>query len=304
MHPVLAAHEASARTHLPAELLAAIDEGHTDGGWQDVRLRPHVLRDVSTIDISLSLYGVRLPTPVLVAPTAGHRRLHPEGERATAEGAEAAGSAYVMSSRADLDVTPTGAWWWQSYILRDRQRTLDDAVRARDRGAGAIVLTGDTPYLATARRAGLGDLEQDPSADRDCIGWLHDATGLPVLVKGVLRGDDARACVDAGAAGIVVSNHGGRQHPRAARVADVLAEVSASVDVPVLVDGGVRDGTDVVCALALGARAVLVGRPVLWALAADGAAGVSACLTALADDLRHVLGLSGCADLLAARTLV
>ncbi len=297
MHPLLASQRDAARAALPPDVVAYVEQGHEDGGWQDVRLRPHVLRDVSTVDLSLDLFGSPLGTPVLVAPTAGHQRVHPGGEVESAAGAAAAGSLYVVSSRADVEVTPPGPWWWQSYVLRDRARTLDDAQRARDRGARAIVLTGDTPYLGTDRRDRLGDLEQDPSATLAAVGWLAGATGLPVLVKGLLRGDDAAACVQAGAAGVVVSNHGGRQLARAVRVADALADVVASVEVPVLVDGGVRSGADVLCALALGAQAVLVGRPVLWALSAAGRDGVRDCLLALTADLRHVLAVAGCASL-------
>ena len=196
-----------------------------------------------------------------------------------------------------MPVTPEGPWWWQSYALKDHSRTLELAAQAAEEGASAVVLTGDTPYLGTARRADLGDLEQDPAATLDVVAELASVSGLPVLVKGVLRADDAVACVEAGAAGIVVSNHGGRQLPRAVATPVALPEVAAAVDVPVLVDGGIRSGADVLTALALGATAVLVGRPVLWALAADGAQGVRDCLEALTGDLRHVMGLAGCASL-------
>jgi 4-hydroxymandelate oxidase len=157
-----------------------------------------------------------------------------------------------------------------------------------------VVLTGDTPYLGTARRAPLGELDQAPAVLAD-VDWLATRTGLPVLVKGVLRGDDAEACLEAGAAGIVVSNHGGRQLDRVLPTAEALPEVVSAVAgrLPVLVDGGVRSGLDVLCALALGADAVLLGKPVLWALAAGGASGVEACLRAVADDLAFVMGLAG-----------
>jgi 4-hydroxymandelate oxidase len=148
-------------------------------------------------------------------------------------------------------------------------------------------------------RVPLGQQEQDPSATLDVIAWLAAETGLPVLVKGVLRADDAADCVSAGAAGVVVSNHGGRQLDRVVTTAHALPEVIAAVDgrVPVLVDGGLRSGLDVLCALALGATAVLVGKPVLWALAADGAHGVAACLQALTDDLAGSMALAGCGTL-------
>jgi 4-hydroxymandelate oxidase len=131
------------------------------------------------------------------------------------------------------------------------------------------------------------------------IGWLAERSGLPVLVKGVLRGDDALACLEAGAAGVVVSNHGGRQLDTVVATADALAEVAAAVGGrgEVYVDGGIRRGTDVVKALALGARAVLVGRPVLWGLAVGGAAGVERVLSGLAGELRLAMALCGAADL-------
>jgi 4-hydroxymandelate oxidase len=293
--PLLAAQQARARELLPAEVLDWVNDAAVEGEWDRCRLLPHVLRDVSSVDTSCTLLGTTLSSPLLVAPTAYHDRLHPQAEAATAAGAAAAGSLMVWSMRSTAPFE--GAGWWQVYVLRDRARTLDVVLRARDAGARALVLTGDTPYLGTARRGPLGDLDQAPDATFDDIGWLGAETGLPVLVKGVLRPDDARDCVRAGAAGIVVSNHGGRQLARTASTAAALPAVADAVDVPVLVDGGIRSGLDALCALASGAAAVLVGKPVLWALAADGAAGVEACLRALADDLAFVMGLAGCASL-------
>lgn len=295
MHPVLAAHQEQARAVLDPEVLAWVLDGAVDGEWERFRLRPHVLRDVSTVSTGLELLGTQLRAPVLAGPTAFHDRLHPEAETATARGVARAGSLLVWSMRAARPFEGTG--WWQVYVLRDRARTLDLVLEARDRGASALVLTGDTPYLGTARRGPLGALDQSPAATLDDLGWLSAETGLPVLVKGVLRADDARDCVRAGAAGVVVSNHGGRQLPRAVSTAAALSEVAEAVDVPVLVDGGVRSGLDVLCALAAGATAVLLGKPVLWALAAGGADGVAACLDALADDLAFVMGLAGVREL-------
>jgi 4-hydroxymandelate oxidase len=143
--------------------------------------------------------------------------------------------------------------------------------------------------------------EQNPTANLDDIGWLSAVSGLPVLVKGVLRADDARRCLDAGAAGLVVSNHGGRQLDRAVAPAHALREVVAAAGgAPVFVDGGVRAGLDVLTALALGAAGVLVGRPFAWALAAGGAAGVQQLIEAFDDELAHVLGLAGCPTVAAA----
>lgn len=330
VHPLLVEQIERAAQVLPA----AVREYHATGAgdqtavdeassWDRWRIRPRVLRDVSTVDTSLDLLGTRLRTPVLPAPTALHALAHPDGEAATARGTAGAGSLLVLSTRSSrrLEEVPTGPWWFQAYVLRDRGVTRSLVQRAAAAGASAVVLTGDTPYLGArpgADRTALaqdpltnlaqhlepGDdgalsTQQDPTADLDCIGQIADAAGLPVLVKGVLRADDAVACVRAGAAGVVVSNHGGRQLDRAVPTSRALPEVVEAVggQVPVLVDGGIRCGSDVLTALSLGARAVLVGRPVLWALAAGGADGVQACLEALTDDLRHVMGLAGASSL-------
>lgn len=311
MLPLLADQHRRAVAALPAEVRDYAEGGsgqevtlrEAEQAWSQVRLRPRVLRDVGTVDTSLDLLGSHLPTPVLVGPTARHALLHPTAERGTAQGARAAGALTVVSSRASVPPEQVGAdpWWLQVYVLRDRALTVEAVARAVAAGARALVLTGDTPYVGRKLR-GPGPMEvtqrqQDPSVGLEAVGWLAAASGLPVLVKGVLRADDARACVAAGAAGLVVSNHGGRQLDRAVTTAQALPEVAGAVDVPVLVDGGLRDGLDVLCALALGARAVLLGRPVLWALAADGPAGVEACLRAVTDDLAHAMTLAGATGL-------
>jgi len=319
VHPVLAAQQRTAAEVLPEQVHAyyaggsgaQVTLGEAEAAWQALRLRPRVLRDVSVVDTSVTLLGTRLRTPVLCAPSAAHALAHPDAERATARGVADAGSLLVLSTRASVPVQelePPGPWWWQAYVVKDRGLTRERARRAAAAGARAVVLTGDVPYLgarhgatrlALTGQADPGDV-QDPSTGLEAIALLAEASGgLPVLVKGVLRGDDALACLDAGAAGVVVSNHGGRQLDRAAPTAQVLGEVAQAVAGrgPVLVDGGLRSGLDVLCALALGADAVLLGRPVLWALAADGAAGVRDCLDAVTDELAHCLGLAGCASL-------
>ncbi|MFH9015463.1 alpha-hydroxy acid oxidase [Streptomyces sp. NPDC017943] len=289
--------------------------------WRGRRFLPRVLRDVSSVDTSVELLGTRLTAPVLAGPTAFHRMAHDEGETATAAGVAAAGSLLVLSSRATRHpeevAAAAGPWWFQVYWLRDAEVTRSQVDRAVAAGARALVLTVDAPYVpprATSglplplpeddplcRAVGVGTRlpgwEQDPSLGLDAIGRLHRMSGLPVLVKGVLRADDAKACVAAGAAGVIVSNHGGRQLDRAASTADALPAVAAAVgaEVPVLVDGGVRTGTDVLMALALGARAVLLGRPVVWALALGGAAGVTALLDSYRTQLSTAMALAGCA---------
>ena len=321
MHPLLADQAERAAAVLQPEVHAYYATGAGEGvtaseaeaAWARLRLRPRVLRDVSRVDTGVELLGSRLAAPLLVAPSALHGLAHEAGEAETARGAAAAGSLTVVSTRASrrLEEVPAGPWWFQAYVMKDRGLTRGLVQRAAAAGATAVVLTGDTPYLG--RRPGAGrqalatdplvnlvgaaaaDLEQDPSTGLEAVEELAAASGLPVLVKGVLRGDDAVRCLDAGAAGVIVSNHGGRQLDRAVATARALPEVAEAVAgrAPVLVDGGIRSGLDVLCALALGADAVLLGRPVLWALAADGAAGVQACLQALTDELAHVMGLAG-----------
>ncbi|MCW7988400.1 hypothetical protein XF35_24805 [Streptomyces platensis subsp. clarensis] len=293
------------------------------GAWRSYRFLPRVLRDVSGVDTSVELLGSSLATPVLAAPTAFHTMAHPEGEVATAAGVADAGSLMVVSSRSTRQVEDVAVaagqapWWFQVYVLRDRTNTMRQVGRAVSAGARVLVLTVDAPYVAAkprlrlplplpaddelARTVGLDSRtagwEQDPSIGLETIDWLRRESGLQVVVKGVLRADDARACVDAGAVGVIVSNHGGRQFDRAVPPASALPAVVDAIDdaVPVLVDGGIRNGTDVLTALALGARAVLVGRPVLWALAAGGANGVRELLDGYRAELAEAMALAGAA---------
>lgn len=298
--------------------------------WRDVTLSPWVLRDVATVDTGVTLAGTRLATPVGIAPTAAHRLVHSDGEVATATGAARAGALYVVSTRSSRRIEDIaaataaagGTWWLQVYVLRDRQLTVDLIRRAVAAGAAALVLTGDTPVVGRKRRdrgdttidsaefAGNLDPDLDPLATEQAadvtmadIGWLAEVSGgLPVFVKGVLRPSDAVACVRHGAAGVIVSNHGGRQFDGAPATARALPAVVAAVRAEstpagpppgVYVDGGVRSGWDVLAALALGAGAVFVGRPVFWALATGGAPGVENLLAGLTADLSHVMALAG-----------
>jgi 4-hydroxymandelate oxidase len=294
--------------------------------WRRTWLAPRVLRDVHAVDTGTELLGARLATPVGVAPTAFHKLAHPDGELATAAGAARAGALLVLSTRSTCrfeDVGAAvaaggGAWWFQVYILRSRERTADLVRRAAAAGAGALVLTADTPVVGRKRRdsadlvipggelantgpvADPAEIEQAADLTMADIGWLADISGLPVVVKGVLRPDDARACAAAGAAAVIVSNHGGRQLDGAlpaARALPGVAEALRGTGVPALVDGGISCGEDVLAALALGAAAVFVGRPVLWALACGGADGVADLLDGLTDSLRHAMALAGAAGL-------
>ena len=301
--------------------------GEAAAGWRGYRLRPRVLRDVSTVDLTTDLLGTTVRSPFAVAPMAFHALAHPDAECATVRGAGDAGCLTVVATRAsrtleDIGAAATGPWWFQAYLMRDRGLTEALVQRAAAAGARAVVLTVDTPYVGRKHRVsgvriavpddvylvnlaqhlvpgavGGESAEQDPSMTPDVIGRLAEVSGLPVLVKGVLRGDEALRCVEAGAAGVVVSTHGGRQLDRAVASARALPDVLDAVGgrVPVLVDGGIRTGTDALVALALGADAVLVGRPVLWALAAGGAEAVRDGLDVLADDLAHVMAVAGAA---------
>ncbi|WP_420113984.1 alpha-hydroxy acid oxidase [Pseudactinotalea sp.] len=298
-----------------------------EAAWQAYRLRPRVLRAAGEVGTAARILGTRVETPVAVAPTAYHRMFHEAGEVATAAGAAAAGALMIVSTRATMPLADiaaaAGPWWLQVYLTRERAAIENLVTAAAELGASAIVLTGDTPIVSTRSR-GRGSVaamppewhltnlgravpegvdpvwavDADPAASLDDIQRLAELSGLPVLVKGVLRGDDALACLDAGAAGIVVSNHGGRQLDRAIATAVALPEVVTAVggQAPVLVDGGIRSGMDALVALALGADAVLLGRPVVWGLAAAGAAGVQTVLDGVTSDLRESLALFGVAS--------
>lgn len=299
--------------------------------WARWRLHPRVLVDVSTVSTATTVLGSRVSSPVLLAPTAIQGLAHPEGEVASARGAAAAGACMVLSSLATRSLedvaagAPGAPRWMQVYVLRDRGRTTELVDRAVAAGYRALVLTADAPVPGLRRRELRGGVhlpedlalpnlgaeataqaheggflsvvagEFDPALTYDDIGWLAGRSGLPVVVKGVLRADDADRCVEAGAAAVVVSNHGARQLDDAPATADVLGEVAGAIGgrAEVYVDGGVRRAADVAKALAMGARGVLVGRPALWALATGGAEGVAGLLAWFQAELCRVLALLG-----------
>jgi 4-hydroxymandelate oxidase len=297
--------------------------------WRKVWISPRVMVDVSSIDTSCTLLGRRLALPLLLAPMSAQRLLHPDGEVASARAAGAAGTVYCLSTRATADLAEVaaagdGPLWFQLYVDRDRARSEQVLARAAEHGYEAVVLTVDLPVAGrrerelhhgefafpegialTSHLGTAGARRQEPIGGYDTtltwpdVGWAGAASGLPVIVKGVLRADDAELAIDAGAAAIVVSNHGGRQVDGCVPTAVALRDVAAAVGgrVPVLVDGGIRDGADIVRALALGADAVLVGRPYAWGLACGGQAGVRAVVEAFADDLRRALALAGATTL-------
>ena len=270
-------------------------------------LRPRVLVDVSEPVTATTVLGAELSFPVIVAPMAFQRSAHPEGEAAMARGAAAAGTAMCLStlSTTPIEEVTEGTRWFQLYWSPERGVVRDLVQRADAAGFGSILVTVDLPVLGRRERDLRTGFEPpvpidsvvDPSLTWRDLEWLRSLSSLPVLVKGILTAEDATLAVEAGVEGIVVSNHGGRQLDGVAASLDALLEVvEATGDrVPVLMDGGVRRGTDVVKALALGANAVLVGRPALWGLAVGGAEGVERVLTLLRDELQLALALCGCA---------
>ncbi len=292
--------------------------------WSRYALRPRVLVDVGERDPRTTLLGVERPHPIIVAPMAYQRHAHADGEIATAQAAAATGSTMVLSSQtttspADVAAATPGAnRWFQLYVFKDRQVSYDLVAAARENGYEALVLTVDFPVAGWRQRdrasgfkveypialnlAGLALTTEelfamhDPSLNWDDIADFVEAAGMPLIIKGVLRADDAELAVQAGAAGVIVSNHGGRQLDTVLSGADALPPIAEAVDdrIDVLVDGGIRRGWDVVKALALGADAVLVGRPLLWGLACGGRAGVEKVLHTLLDEFDNALALSGC----------
>ncbi|QLQ36508.1 aminotransferase class I/II-fold pyridoxal phosphate-dependent enzyme [Micromonospora robiginosa] len=288
-------------------------------------LVPRVLTGVTEPDLSVPVLGRTWPAPLAIAPTAYHTLVHPEGEVATARGAARVGVPFVVSTFAgrtveDVAAAAGGPCWLQVYCFRDRAVTRALVERAAAAGFEAIVLTVDAPRLGRRLRdvrngfvlpagvapanlpggsyrspAGHALTAFDPALDWSVLAWLRSVSPLPLVVKGVLAADDARRAVAAGADAIIVSNHGGRQLDGAPATLDVLPAVAAAVGgaCPVLVDGGIRRGSDILTALTSGADAAMVGRPILYALAAGGAEGVSHVLDQMLTELRDAAVLSG-----------
>ncbi|MGE5279065.1 MAG: alpha-hydroxy acid oxidase [Acidobacteriota bacterium] len=294
-----------------------------------LRLKYRVLVDVSRVDLSAELLGVPLSFPVLLAPTALHRMAHPEGERASARAAAGAGTLLTLSTVSSVPLeevaaaAPGGARWFQLYCFEQREATEALVERALAAGYRAIVLTVDVPILGrrerdlrnpfampggvaaahfeeaprtVAGRTLLSSMVNQPSLSWKDLAWIRRLSPLPLVLKGIVRGDDAARAVDEGAAAVWVSNHGGRQLDTSIPTAQALEEVVESVGgrVPVIVDGGIRRGTDVLKALALGASAAAVGRPQLWGLAAAGEQGVRRVLEMLREELALAMALAGC----------
>jgi 4-hydroxymandelate oxidase len=276
-------------------------------------LRPRFLRGSGFPDTSTELLGTRVEFPVLVAPWAYQGRAHPDGERGTARGAARAGTIAVVSSTAvdDLEriaAVSDGPKWWQLYLFADPSLNEEMLARVVSAGYEAICWTVDFPVGGLRHRDtrsgfvmpfGIGDADYvyEPNMTWDHLAFIREhAPGLPVLVKGILTAEDALLAVEHRVDGIVVSNHGGRQLDSCPASLDALPEVveAAADRLPVLMDGGVRRGTDVVKAIALGAAAVMVGRPAVWGLAAEGEDGVAGVLDILRAEIENAMALTGC----------
>ncbi|MFP3965860.1 alpha-hydroxy acid oxidase [Actinomadura fulvescens] len=294
-----------------------------EAAFERLALLPRVLTGAEKVRLDVTLLGSRAAMPVLVAPTAFHRLAHPEGERATARAAAAAETIMIVSMASTVAVeevaaaAPEAVLWFQLYVQPDLDFTESIVRRAEAAGCRALVVTVDSPARGRRDRElrhgfddlpdGLccenlrdGDTGVRPIVMSPSISWEHlhrlrRITALPIVLKGVLHPEDARAAVLHGAAAVMVSNHGGRQLDTVPATLDLLPEIVAAVcgAVPVLLDGGVRRGTDVLKALALGATAVAVGRPVVWGLAADGERGVGRVLELLRDEIEQALMMCG-----------
>eukprot|EP00262_Sarcandra_glabra_P017267 TRINITY_DN5853_c0_g2_i2.p1 TRINITY_DN5853_c0_g2~~TRINITY_DN5853_c0_g2_i2.p1 ORF type:complete len:368 (+),score=65.70 TRINITY_DN5853_c0_g2_i2:168-1271(+) len=302
-----------------------------------ILFRPRILIDVSKIDMTTTILGFKISMPIMIAPTAMQKMAHPEGEYATARAASSAGTIMTLSSWATSSVeevasTGPGIRFFQLYVYKNRNVVAQLVRRAERAGFKAIALTVDTPRLgrreadiknrftlppfltlknfegldlgkmAGADDSGLASYVAD-QVDRTLswkdVKWLQTITQLPILVKGVMTAEDTRLAIQAGAAGIIVSNHGARQLDYVPATISCLEEVvkAAQGRVPVFMDGGVRRGTDVFKALALGASGIFIGRPVVFSLAVDGEAGVRNVLQMLRDEFELTMALGGCRSL-------
>ena len=306
-------------------------------GWERLKLYYHVLAGVGTRDLGTTVLGQPISVPIAVAPTAFQKLACATGEIATAKAAKAVGTLFILSSFSNTameSVLPQAASprWFQLYIYKDRAITEELVRRAEAAGAEAIVVTVDTPGLGTRERdvrnsfrlpddlavenlAPLGKgnfpkvtgsglaayVRENFKSDLkfEDLDWLGGCTRLPIVVKGVCRGDDARCAAEHGAKALVVSNHGGRQLDTAPATCEVLPSVAAAAGdlCEIYVDGGIRRGSDVLKAIALGARAVLIGRPILWGLCVGGEQGATNVLEILRRELDEAMLLCGCTKL-------
>ncbi|KFP40023.1 Hydroxyacid oxidase 2 [Chlamydotis macqueenii] len=291
--------------------------------YKRIHFRPRMLRDVSMMDIRTKLLGTEISFPVGIAPTGFHQLAWPDGEKSTARAAKAMNICYIASTYSTCTLeeisaaAPNGLRWFQLYIHRNRAVSQQLVQQAEALGFQGLVLTADLPYTGRRRddvRNGfrlpphmkLKNLEGafevckmsslDPSVTWNDIYWLRRLTRLPIIIKGILTKEDAELAVKHGVQGIIVSNHGGRQLDGGPATIDALVEVVEAVQgrVEVYLDGGIRKGSDVLKALALGAKCVFIGRPALWGLAYKGEEGLQDVLRILQDEFRLSMALAGC----------
>lgn len=324
----------NAWTYLSCGAADAVTLAENQAAFQRVQLRTRVLADVAGGHTRFNLFGREYRHPIFLAPVAYHGLFHEDGERAVAMGAAAMEAGMVLSSLATTAIAEVaalaGPLWFQLYIQKEREQTLELVRKAEAAGCVALLVTVDAPiagirnqeqrvgfHLPAGIRAvnlpeavsGTTELEAGQSIIFDGlmrgapswqdITWLVSETRLPVLLKGILTAEDALRAIDAGVAGIVVSNHGGRVLDTVPATISVLPEIAMAVNgrIPLLLDGGIRRGTDVFKALALGASAVLIGRPYVHALATAGALGVAHLLRTLREELEITMALCGCRTL-------
>lgn len=324
-----------ARETLPLSVYHSIVDGAEGGAtvqgnrqaFQQLAIRARRLVDVSQLDTSLTLFSDDIPSPILMAPVGNQLSYHPQAELATANAGNKQQHVFIAPTLASQSIQATadtgGTLWFQLYPFSDREimrrliaeaeqagckaivLTIDSAARGKHESQQWFRLTGQT--AKTPFRAGnfpnIKDMAKlgDPTLSWDIVTWLKQTTTLPVLLKGIVTHEDAALALQHGADGIIVSNHGGRQEPSHRSSLACLPEIVATVQgkVPVLMDGGIRRGSDIFKALALGADAVCVGRPYIWGLAAGGEAGVRKSLRILQDELEQVMALAGTASLTA-----
>ena len=333
--------DAATRAYIAGAGADGITQRANRDAFDRLRLMPRALRDLSGMSAATTLLGEAMAYPIVVAPMAYHRLVHPDGERATATAAALTGTWMTVSTQASVTLEEVAATasttgpdstplWFQLYLRPRREDTLTLVRRAEDAGYRALVLTVDAPVnglrnmeqrsgfrlpegISAVNLAGMapdgftaprpgspvfqGMLRDAPTWDD--VAWLRARTRLPVLLKGILNPEDADPAIEAGAAGLIVSNHGGRTLDTLPATVEVLPLVAERVAgrLPVLVDGGIRRGTDILKAIALGADAVMVGQPVLHALAVGGMAGVAHMLTLLQTELEVAMALCGRARL-------
>jgi 4-hydroxymandelate oxidase len=282
--------------------------------YEHLRLKPRILIDVSKVDTRVKLFGQELPFPIILAPVGAQGFVYPEGDVAAVRGAGKAGATLCISSSASMKVedvarAATGPVWFQLYVQRDRAFTKDLVQRAEGAGCRALCVTVDSPTFGARNREDRARAELpprelpnlkgkdylDPTLTWKDIDWLRGFAKVPVMLKGVLNPDDAATAVKAGVSGIIVSNHGARNLDTVPATIDALPPVAEKVEgrVPLLVDGGIRRGTDVIKALALGATAVQIGRPYLWGLGVAGSDGVTRVVEILRKEFEMVMMLMG-----------